>query len=134
MSLFSAVVLALLIAPAAYDLEIGRANVCLQFSVDLIGRVYSGSQAPGCERGTGPYTGMFFFKKVPMSDYEGANCTLIYRAERIQHKYPHCWRDIRYCFFAKKSWRIRTAVVQDKLLSNNQRINWVPEYIKTGSV
>jgi len=36
--------------------------------------------------------------------------------------------------FFKKSWYIRTAVVQDKLLSNNQRINWVPEYIKTGSV
>jgi len=51
----------------------------------------------------GPYTGMFF-KKVLHEQItkELIARGLIYRAERIQHKYPHCWRRHPLCFFAQK--------------------------------
>lgn len=121
------------VAPAYGDLEIGRKHgLPTIFSVDLIGRVYSEVRAPDAKEVAGPYTGMFFKSADEQITKELIARGLIYRAERIQHKYPHCWRDDSpLLFFAKKSWYIRTAVVQDKLLSNNQHINWVPEYIKT---
>src|SRR5262249_52409237 len=60
---------------------------------------------------------------------------LMYRVERIRHAYPFCWRDDSpLLFYAKTSWYIRTTAVKDKLLRNNQKINLVPERVKTGRV
>ncbi|MBF0311437.1 MAG: isoleucine--tRNA ligase [Magnetococcales bacterium] len=121
------------IAPAYGDLEVGRTHgLPTLFSVDLAGRVYPEVTELGCDA-PGPYTGQFFKEadKSILRDLKRRG--LIFRAERTRHAYPFCWRDDSpLLFYAKNSWYIRTAAIKDKLLSNNQAINWVPDHIRDG--
>jgi isoleucyl-tRNA synthetase len=55
------------------------------------------------------------------------------RAEVYEHAYPHCWRcDTPLLYYAKASWYIRTTEVRDRMLAENERIDWHPEHIKHG--
>lgn len=57
----------------------------------------------------------------------------VYVAETIEHTYPFCWRcDTPLLYFAQENWYIATTKVKDKLLKNNQDINWVPKHVKDG--
>ncbi len=57
----------------------------------------------------------------------------LYRDERYEHSYPHCWRTGHpLLYYAMDSWFIRMSSLRDKLLENNQKINWVPETIQEG--
>lgn len=58
---------------------------------------------------------------------------LLYKAEKIKHTYPFCWRcDSPILYYALDSWFIKTTAVKTQLLDDNQKINWVPRVIKTG--
>jgi isoleucyl-tRNA synthetase len=58
---------------------------------------------------------------------------LLLRAETYEHAYPHCWRcDTPLLYYAKSSWYIRTTEVCDRMLAENERIDWHPERIKHG--
>jgi isoleucyl-tRNA synthetase len=58
---------------------------------------------------------------------------ILYKEEKYLHSYPHCWRcDTPLLYFSKSSWFIKTTEVKDKLIKNNQKINWYPEHIKDG--
>ncbi|MFP6816567.1 MAG: isoleucine--tRNA ligase [Pseudomonadales bacterium] len=58
---------------------------------------------------------------------------LLYRQEVIQHSYPYCYRsDTPLIYRAIPSWYVRVTDIVDKLVSNNQRIRWVPGHIKDG--
>ena len=58
---------------------------------------------------------------------------LLQKIEIIEHEYPFCWRcDKKLIYLAKKSWFIKMTKLQKQLLSNNQKINWHPEYLKNG--
>ena len=58
---------------------------------------------------------------------------LLLRAETYEHAYPHCWRcDTPLLYYAKSSWYIRTTEVRDRMLAENERIDWHPERIKHG--
>ena len=58
---------------------------------------------------------------------------LLFRATTYTHAYPFCWRcEEPLLYYAFTSWFIRTTAVRDRLLANNERINWVPEHIKQG--
>jgi isoleucyl-tRNA synthetase len=122
------------IAPAYGDLEVGKAHgLPTLFSVDLAGEVYPEVMPADMEAEEGPYTGQFF----KAADEAIANDLLargrLYRETRVQHAYPFCWRcDTPLLYYAKTSWYIRTTAVKDKLIANNQRINWVPEHIRDG--
>ncbi len=49
------------------------------------------------------------------------------------HEYPHCWRcSTALLYYARDSWFIKMSALRDKLLANNEQINWVPDYIKHG--
>ena len=52
----------------------------------------------------------------------------------IKHTYPFCWRcDDPIIYYAKPSWYIKTTAIKDILIQGNQdKINWVPEHIKSG--
>ena len=55
------------------------------------------------------------------------------RAESYEHAYPHCWRcETPLLYYAKSSWYIRTTEVRDRMLDENERIDWHPEHIKHG--
>ena len=49
------------------------------------------------------------------------------------HEYPFCWRcDSPLLYYAMESWFIAMSKLKEKLVENNNNINWYPEYIKHG--
>ena len=59
---------------------------------------------------------------------------LLFKEEVYRHDYPFCWRadDDPLIQYARPTWFIRTTDVKERVLANNQQINWVPEHIKDG--
>lgn len=57
----------------------------------------------------------------------------LFRAETIRHTYPFCWRcGTPLLYYAVISWYLRTTIVKEELIKNNNSVNWVPEHIKEG--
>ncbi|HIV85267.1 MAG TPA: isoleucine--tRNA ligase, partial [Candidatus Monoglobus merdigallinarum] len=51
----------------------------------------------------------------------------------FEHSYPFCWRcDTPLLYYACDTWFIKMTAVRDKLLKNNETVNWLPENIKHG--
>ena len=122
------------IAPAYGDLDVGKTyGLPTLFSVDLTGEVFPEVKPLDALEGAGPYTGQFF-KKADRAISEDLTARgLLFREARVKHAYPFCWRcDTPLLYYAKSSWYIRTTAVKDKLLTNNQKINWYPEHVKNG--
>jgi len=58
---------------------------------------------------------------------------LLYKEELYEHDYPFCWRcDSPLLYYAKESWFINMQKVKKDLISNNQKINWIPAHLKEG--
>jgi isoleucyl-tRNA synthetase len=58
---------------------------------------------------------------------------LLLKSGTIKHTYPFCWRcHTPLLYYAKQTWYIRTTVVKDAMIANNEKLNWYPEYIKYG--
>lgn len=58
---------------------------------------------------------------------------LLLRSEKYSHEYPFCWRcSTPLLYYAKDSWFIRMSDLRDKLIENNNQINWVPDHLKDG--
>jgi len=58
---------------------------------------------------------------------------LLFKQETYEHDYPFCWRcKTPLLYYAKKSWFILTTKVKKDLISNNEKINWYPSYLKKG--
>jgi isoleucyl-tRNA synthetase len=56
----------------------------------------------------------------------------LYRKEKFVHSYPHCWRcHTPLLYYARESWYINTPSYKDKMISENNEINWYPP--ETGS-
>ena len=80
-----------------------------------------------------PFAGLFVKKADPKIIEDLTARGLMYRAETIRHTYPFCWRcGSPLLYYAVTSWFIKTTAVKDQLIRNNNAINWVPAYIKTG--
>lgn len=88
-----------------------------------------------------------FTKEVP--DYEGmqvfeTNEPIIKRLkaegklvkkEMYKHNYPHCWRtDTPLIYKAINSWFVKVTEFRDRMVENNQTINWIPEHVKNGAM
>lgn len=57
----------------------------------------------------------------------------LFKAERHTHSYPHCWRcDTPLLYYPRESWFVAMTTLRDKLLENNNKINWYPDNIRTG--
>ncbi len=58
---------------------------------------------------------------------------LLFKEELYEHEYPFCWRcSTPLLYYAKESWFVNMQKVKEKLIANNQKINWVPSHIKEG--
>lgn len=58
---------------------------------------------------------------------------LMYKRENHTHSYPHCWRcGTPLIYNAVSSWFINIQKVKQKMLSENEKVNWVPEHLKHG--
>ncbi|HEY5525395.1 MAG TPA: isoleucine--tRNA ligase, partial [Clostridium sp.] len=57
----------------------------------------------------------------------------LFKAEKHLHSYPHCWRcDTPLLYYPKESWFVAMSTLRDKLVANNNTINWYPDNIRTG--
>lgn len=57
----------------------------------------------------------------------------LFKQEQYTHDYPFCWRcSTPVLYYAKSSWFVRMTEVKQRLLENNQSVNWYPEHIKEG--
>lgn len=58
---------------------------------------------------------------------------LLFAAPEFTHSYPHCWRcSTPLIYYARNSWFIKMTAVRDRLIKNNETINWIPESIGKG--
>ena len=58
---------------------------------------------------------------------------LLFREMPYKHDYPFCWRcETPLLYYASESWFIAMTKLRDKMIENNQKINWVPDYFKNG--
>ncbi|MGI5908261.1 MAG: isoleucine--tRNA ligase [Christensenellales bacterium] len=80
-----------------------------------------------------PWAGMFVKEadQYITQALEGAG--LLLKSLRYTHSYPFCWRcDTPLLYYARSTWFIRMTALRDKLIKNNEGINWLPEHIKAG--
>ncbi|HHV60409.1 MAG TPA: isoleucine--tRNA ligase [Clostridiaceae bacterium] len=80
-----------------------------------------------------PWKGVFVKDADPqiIQNLDGRN--LMYKALDFEHSYPHCWRcDTPLLYYARNTWYIKTTAIKDRLIENNQKINWYPDNIKNG--
>ena len=55
------------------------------------------------------------------------------RNEQLLHSYPFCERtDTPLIYKAIQTWYVAVEKIKDRLIANNQRINWVPEHLRDG--
>ena len=54
----------------------------------------------------------------------------IFAKARLEHNYPHCWRcGTPLVYYAKPSWYIAMSQLKDKLVANNDEVNWYPDFV-----
>jgi len=80
-----------------------------------------------------PWDGMFV-KKADMPVLQALeDAGLVFDAPKFEHSYPHCWRcDTPLIYYARESWYIKMTAVQQQMIDNNNKINWIPESIGKG--
>lgn len=58
---------------------------------------------------------------------------LLFKVLKFEHSYPFCWRcDTPLIYYARESWFIKMTEVRDRMIKNNDTINWIPESIGKG--
>ncbi|MFC1630043.1 isoleucine--tRNA ligase, partial [Patescibacteria group bacterium] len=115
------------IAPAfgEDDMEVGKENDLQVFlTVDEEGKF---------KESVKPWARMFVKDADPLIINTLKEKGLLFKEEEYEHDYPFCWRcDSWLLYYAKTSWFIKMTAVREELIKNNQKINWVPEYLKEG--
>ena len=62
-----------------------------------------------------------------------ASKNLLFSKEKLVHSYPTCWRcDTPLLNYATSSWFVDVPKIKERLLSENQKIDWIPENIRDG--
>ncbi len=57
----------------------------------------------------------------------------LFSKEKIEHSYPMCWRcDTPLLNYATSSWFVKVSALKEKMLSENEKIKWIPENIQHG--
>lgn len=82
---------------------------------------------------TGEWSGLFVkdTDKLVIRDLKERN--QCFAVIPFEHSYPFCWRcDTPLLYYACDTWFIEMTAVRDKLLKNNETVNWLPDNIKHG--
>jgi isoleucyl-tRNA synthetase len=110
------------IAPAfgADDYEVGR-----RYGLPVLNPVGEDGKY-----NAGPWTGVYVMDaNLEVIKYLKANDKL-FKKEKISHNYPHCWRcKTPLLYYAKPSWYIEVTKYKDLMISENNKVNWVPDYV-----
>jgi isoleucyl-tRNA synthetase len=58
---------------------------------------------------------------------------LLFAKEKLVHSYPHCWRcETPLLNYAASSWFVKVTDLKDKLVKENNKIDWVPKEVGEG--
>lgn len=79
------------------------------------------------------YKGMFYKEANPhiVQDIEAKNG--LFNKSSIVHKMPICWRTNTPLIYKPiRSWYIAVTKIKEKLIEENNKINWIPDHIKVG--
>ena len=75
-----------------------------------------------------PYAGMFVKDADPEVLKDLDKSGKLFAAPKFEHDYPHCWRcGSPLIYYARDTWFIKMTDVKDRLIANNDTINWIPE-------
>jgi isoleucyl-tRNA synthetase len=80
-----------------------------------------------------PFAGMFYAKaNSPIRD-DLIKRGFMFKDEKVVHRFPYHDRcDTLLIQKAQNSWFIKISELKTQLIKNNEKINWVPEYLKHG--
>ncbi|MDY5436819.1 class I tRNA ligase family protein, partial [Peptostreptococcus porci] len=57
----------------------------------------------------------------------------LFSKEKVEHNYPHCWRcGTPLVYYANPGWYLEMTKLKDKLIANNNGVNWFPEFVGQG--
>jgi isoleucyl-tRNA synthetase len=79
------------------------------------------------------YEGQFYKKanKQILIDLEDKQ--RLFLSTRVVHRMPMCWRTGTPLIYKPiKSWYVAVTKIKDKMLKQNQKLNWLPEHLKDG--
>ena len=77
-----------------------------------------------------PWEGMFVMDADPKIIEYLKETGKLYRKQRMEHNYPHCWRcKTPLLYYAKPSWYISTTKYKDELVAANKTVNWFPDFV-----
>ncbi|MDR1440522.1 MAG: isoleucine--tRNA ligase [Clostridiales bacterium] len=80
-----------------------------------------------------PWKDMFVKDADPLIIEDLERRGLLFRALDHTHSYPFCWRcDTPLLYYARDAWFIKMTELRDRLVKNNDGINWLPDNIKHG--
>ncbi len=80
-----------------------------------------------------PWAGMFVKDADPLIIKSLEADKKLFMAMPFEHSYPFCWRcDTPLLYYARDTWFIKMTAVRDRLVANNETVNWYPENIKHG--
>ncbi len=72
---------------------------------------------------------VFDFNEIVLKHLKETNALVVISS--VNHSYPHCWRcDTPLIYRAISAWYVNVEAIKDKMVVNNQKINWVPDIIK----
>jgi len=90
-----------------------------------------GKFLPGVEKWVGKYVKDPEVEQGIVADLEERG--LLFKTLPYKHDYPFCWRcDTALLYYAMNSWFIKMSQLRDKLIANNETVNWIPDHIKEG--
>ena len=80
-----------------------------------------------------PWAGLFVKKADPKIIEYLKEKNILYKTESFTHSYPFCWRcDTHLLYYPRESWFVKMSSLRDKLLENNNKVNWLPDNVRTG--
>ncbi len=80
-----------------------------------------------------PWAGIFVKDGDPLIIEYLRESGKLLKAADYEHNYPFCWRcDTPLLYYAREAWFIRMTEMRDKLVKNNNTVNWYPDNIKEG--
>ena len=54
----------------------------------------------------------------------------LFKKQKMEHNYPHCWRcHTPLVYYSKPSIYIKVTELKDKIIEENKKVNWFPEYV-----
>ena len=80
------------------------------------------------------YVGLFYKDANQKIIDDLKNARVLFDSGTLSHRIPMCYRTKTPLIYKPiKSWYLAVTKIKDKMIKENQRINWVPQHVKDGN-